>query len=224
MFFEKFLNSKFYAVIEMIVKIVWLNIITLITSVLGLFLFTFGPALLSGVYVAKLIINKYEGPILKVYFKAFKRFYKKGTLIFLIYSGLLILFSFNVYFFLEKMNQNFLWFDLIAFLITILLLMLTIPGLIHSLLIFSCFEKNSIKSLIIDGFKLSMAFILNGILFSIVLTAIIVLALVVPLTIFLVSFVTLVFAVEVIMFRPYDKIEFFDKKSTKIADELIREI
>jgi len=224
MFFEKFVNSKFYAIIELIVKIVWLNLLTLFTTILGLVLFTFGPALLSGVYCAKLIINKYEGPISKVYFKAFKRFFKKGTPIFLIYSIFIALFSFNIYFFIEKMNQEFLWIDLILFLITLLLLIIAIPGLIHSLLIYSCFEKNSIKSLLIDGFKLSMAFILNGILVSIILIGIIALSLVVPFAILLVSFVILLFAIELIMFRPYDKIEFFGKKSTQIADELTREV
>lgn len=224
MFFEKFVNSKFYYIIDLIVRIIWLNIITLITILLGLVLFSFGPAILSGVYVAKLISNKYEGPILKVYLKAFKRFYKKSTVLFLIYAILIFLFSFNIYFFINKMNQEFHWFDLIFFLITLLLLMISIPGLIHSLLIFSCFENNSIRSLILDGFKLSMAFILNGILFLIVLTAIIALTLVVPILLLLISLVLLVFAIEWIMFRSYDKIESFNKASTKIADELISEL
>ncbi len=221
MFFEKFVNSKLYYVIDLIVRIVWLNIITLITIALGLFFFSFGPALLAGVYVAKLILNKYEGSILKVYFKAFKRFFKKGTIIFLIYALLISIFSFNIYFFLNRMNQEFFWVDLICFLITFLLLLISIPGLIHSLLIFSCFENNSIKSLIIDGLKLSMAFILNGILFSIVLAGIVALTLVVPFLLVLISVVLLLFAIELIMFKPYDKIEFFNKVSSKIANELV---
>lgn len=69
-----------------------------------------------------------------------------------------------------------------------------------------------------------MAFILNGILVSIILIGIIALSLVVPFAILLVSFVILLFAIELIMFRPYDKIEFFGKKSTQIADELTREV
>ncbi len=221
MFFEKFVNSKFYYIIDLIVRIIWLNIIILLTTLLGLVLFSFGPALISGVYVAKLISKKYEGSIFKVYLKAFKRFYKKGTILFLIYGVLIFLFSFNIYFFINKMNQEFLWFDLAFFLITLLLLLIAIPGLVHSLLIFSCFEKNSIWSLILDGFKLSMAFILRGILFLIVLTAIIAITLVVPVLLIFISLVILVFAVEWIMFRAYDKIEFFDKASMKITDELV---
>ncbi len=224
MFFEKFVNSKFYYITDLIVRIIWLNIIILITTVLGLVIFSFGPALLSGVYVSKLIINKYEGSIFKVYIKAFKRFYGKGTILFLIYSLLISLFSFNIYFFINKMNEEFYWYDLVFFLITFLLLLIAVPGLIHSLLIFSCFENNSIRSLILYGFKLSKAFILKGIFFLIVLTAIVALTLVVPILLLLISLVLLVFAIELILFRSYDKIETFNNASTKIAKELTEEV
>lgn len=215
MFFEKFVNSKFYHIIDLIVRIIWVNIITLLTIILGV-----GPAILSGVYVMKLILNKYEGPILKVYLKTFKRFYKKSIPIFLIYAVFMTLFVYNIYFFIFKMNEDFMWFDLFSFLITFLLLIISIPGFIHSLLIYSCYENNSIKSLIIDGLKLSMAFILNGLLFIVALIGIIALVLILPFSIVFVGVVLFLLAIELILFRPYDKIDFFGKISTKIADEL----
>ena len=71
--------------VDKIVRILWVNLLVLITIVLGLFLFSFGAAIMSGTYVIKLISQKYEGPILPVFLKAFKKFYKKSTVISLIY-------------------------------------------------------------------------------------------------------------------------------------------
>lgn len=221
MFFEKFVNSKFYHYLDYMVRIILTNIITLITITLGLFIFSFGPAILSGVYVVKAITNKYEGPILPIYIKAFKRFYKKGVLISIIYFVFIFLFAFNIYYFLTKMEIEFLWFDFLSFIIMILLLLLSIPGLFHSLLIYTCYEKNSIKCLLVDGLKLSIAFVLRGIVFIVLSFMIVFISLIVPVVLFLISVFLFLLTIEFVLFKAYDKISFFDNMSNKRLEEII---
>lgn len=220
MFFEKFVNSKFYYILDQIVRVLWLNVLTLFFSLIGLVLFGFGPAILAGVYVVKLMINKYEGPITRVFFKAFKRFYKKATIIFVLFAIFIGLFSFNLYYYITKMNQSFLWFDFILFLVNFLLLILAFPAMVHSLLIYSCYESNSIRSLIIDGFKLSIAFIVRGLIFVVISFVILFINLLVPVTLFLVGLFLYLLAIELVLFRAYDKISFFGNISNERADEL----
>lgn len=224
MFFKKFVNSKFYYILDQIVRVIWLNLITLFFIVAGLVLFSFGPAILSGVYVVKLMINKYEGPILPVYFKAFKRFYKKGILISLIYLVFLFLLSFNIYYYIFKMEDVFLWFDFISFIITILVLIISFPALFHSLLIYSCYEDNSLKSILIDGFKLSVAFILRGIIFIIMTFMILYLSLLMPIILIIISVFILLLAIELVLFRGYDKVEIFKNQGIKKAEELSSQV
>lgn len=223
MFFERFTNSKFYHVLDQMVRVVWLNLLSMISIIIGIFFFGFAPALLAGVYVIKLMFRKYEGSIFKIFYQTFKRFYKKATIIFMIYSILIGLFAFNLYFFLEKMSLEVVWYDLGLFLITLFLLILAVPASIHSLLIYSCYENNSIKSLIIDGFKLSAAFIVRGCLFMIALFLVIYLTLIVPLTLLLFNWVLLWVAIEFILFKAYDKFSVFEDKSIKKAEQLVSE-
>jgi len=220
MFFERFTNSKFYHVLDQIVRVVWLNLLSLIFIGIGLFFFSFAPALLAGVYVIKLLLHKYEGSIFKVFFQTFKKFYKKATMIFMIYSVLIGLFMFNLFFFLEKLSVEVVWYDLILFLLTLLLLILSVPALIHSLLLYSCYEGNSIRSLIIDGFKLSAAFIIRGLLFMVSLFLVIYLTLIIPLALLIISWILLWTAIELLLFKAYDKYSVFELKSVKIAEQL----
>src|SRR5690554_1538301 len=167
--FERIVNSKIYRIIDQIVKIVWLNILVLITTVLGLFFFTFGPSLIAGTYVVKLIYQNYEGPITKIYFKAFKEFFLKSMFIFLIYSLVIFILCFNIYYFMFQMEKEFNWLIFISFMISFVALGISIISLIQSLLLSSCFKKSTILDLIKTGVKLTAAFTVRGILLILVL-------------------------------------------------------
>ncbi len=219
MFFEKFINSKFYYVSNLILRVIWLNVIMLVTTVIGLFFFTFGPTLLAGVYTTKLIFQKYEGSVFQAFFKAFKKYYKKATLIFILYSLFIGLLGFNIYYFLIKMNDIFYWFDFFSFMISLILFIFSFSAMIHSLLIYSCYEDNKLKDYILDGYKLSFAFIVRNLLLMAFLLGLVYLSLLVPFITAIISLFLLVAAIELIVFKGYDKISAFKNLSDEKAQE-----
>lgn len=218
--FEKIVNSKIYHIIDLVVKILWLNILVLFTTILGLFFLSFGPALMAMTYTIKLINQKYEGSIWRVYYKAFKKFYKKTTLIFLIYSIILIVLTFNVYYFINMMEDRFSWFYYIAFIITFLVYIISISSSIHSMLLSTCYPNSKISDLFNSGFKLTFALTLRSLIFILILLGVIVITFIIPLLLLLVSMVSIGFSIDIILFKPYDSVKMFDNKSNQIAENL----
>lgn len=218
--FEKIVNSKIYNIVDRIVRVFWVNILMIGTIVLGLFFFTFGPAVLAGTYVIKLIYQKYEGPILPLYIKAFKRFYKKGTSIFLIYSLVIFVLAFNIFFFIKQMEEVFTWLSFISFMIMFIAFGIAVISMFHTLLLSTCFPSSKNIDLIKSGIKLTFAFILRGILFGFLVLGLIALTWLVPIIVFLISFYFLALAIEFILFKPYSSVKIFNNVSDNIADEL----
>lgn len=219
--FEKIVNSKAYEVINKIVNIFWLNILMLATTILGLFFFTFGAALMAGTYVIKLLSEKYEGPILPVYIKAFKKFYKKSTLISLIYIVFLLLIAYNIYFFIELITVDFSWFGYISFIVMLLAFIIGFIAMIHSLLISTCFPKSANFTIIKSGIKLTFAFTLKGLIFFFLTLALIALTYLIPILSFLISFYILGILIEYVLFKAYDKVNIFSNISSNVANELL---
>ncbi|NLN50312.1 MAG: DUF624 domain-containing protein [Acholeplasmataceae bacterium] len=220
--FEKIINSKIYNVIDKIVKVFWVNILTFLATVLGLVFFSFGPAILAGTYTVKLIYQKYEGPVFPVFYNAFKRFYKRGTIIFLIFVILLFVLGFNNYYFFTKLEKQFDWYSFIMLIVMFFFFSISLVSLFHSLLLATCFSQTNIFELIKNGIKLTFAFILRSLVFLILLMLLIFISYIAPILIFLLSFFTLVTIIEFILFRAYDKIEMFDNISNQVAQQLIR--
>lgn len=218
--FEKIVNSKIYNIVDLIIKVIWVNLLMLITSVLGLFIFTGGTSILAGTYVIKLIYQKYEGPVLSIYFKAFKRFYKKSAVIFLIYSIAIGLLLFNVQFFIFQMEEQFTWFSFIYFMLSLIIGYMLFVSMFHSLLLSSTFGVSSIKDLIFNGVKLSFAFTGRGLLFFTLMFLILGLSVLIPVVIPLISFFLICISTEFVLFRAYNKIPMFDNVADKVAHEL----
>lgn len=217
--FERLVNSKFYSFLDQLAKVVWINLLTLFFLVIGLVLFTGGPALLAGIYSTKLLINKYEGPIFPVFMKAFKEFYKKATLLFIVYFIFITLLIFNIYFFFNSLEVEFSFMALISFVITLLLIIITVPAMFHSLLTYSCYKENGFKSLLVDGFKLSIAFIVRGLILIVGIFLLVFGSLLVPILLVIFSVFGLLLLVELVIFRGYDKTKFFNDKGIKKAME-----
>lgn len=221
MFFEKFVNSKFYKIVDYIVKVVMLNTISVLFVILGLVFFTLGPVILAGVYSIKLMLSKYEGSIFRVFITAFKRFYVKATQISAFYLVLIIIVTFNIFFFINQMEKAFDWFSFISFMIMLLVIIFAIPAYIHSLLIYSCYEDSTFQELIFDGFKLSFAYVFRGLLFMVILFNLIYVSLLIPIVAVIIGFFLIQLSIEFLLFKPYDKIDSFDNNSNKKAEELL---
>ncbi|MDF2698704.1 MAG: hypothetical protein K0Q49_260 [Haloplasmataceae bacterium] len=97
--FESFINGKVYEAFNWIFKMLLINLLWLITTVLGLGIFTFMPATIALFILVKSVINNEEVPIIKTFFKIVKKEYIKSQKIFLVLLiiGSIIYFNFKFY-------------------------------------------------------------------------------------------------------------------------------
>jgi len=220
--FEKIVHSKVYWFIDHILKILFINFLMLISLILGLVIFSIGPTILAGVYTTKLVYQKYEGSIWTVYFTAFKRFYKKSTLISFIYVIVGLVLAYNINYFYNGVENDFTWYSFVFLILTIMFFSFISISYINTLLIYSCFDQSDYKDLFKNGMKLTLAFMIRSVLATITIILIIILSLVVPIIVLLISFYLFTLIVEMIIFKAYDKIKAFDNISTTTANSLIR--
>lgn len=137
--YEKFINSWFYKLMEKIYQLIILNLLTVLTIVLGLGIFTLLPSLVSLVTVLKSYKNDASFPIFKGYFLTFKKCYKDAELLSLPFFGLLFLFTFNAYYFYCWLLESPTFFFSIAYYVTLIVDIVVLLGFINSAFICSYF-------------------------------------------------------------------------------------
>lgn len=103
--FEKLFNSKFYAFFEMAYRLLVVNLLFILCSVLGLVVFSTIPALIASITVVKSISHDSSFPLVKTYFNIFKKQLKANMLLSLVFlfAGAILLF--NTYFFYLGMQE-----------------------------------------------------------------------------------------------------------------------
>lgn len=152
--YEKFVNSWFYKLMEKIYQLIILNLLTILTIVLGLGVFTFLPSLVSLVTVIKSYKNDASFPLFKGYFLAFKKCYKDAEILFLPFLGLLFLFTFNAYYFYCWLLESPTLFFNIAYYVTLIIDIIVLLGLINSAFVCSYFPYLTIGKKFKYSFKI----------------------------------------------------------------------
>lgn len=137
--YEKFVNSWFYKLMEKVYQLILLNLLTVLTIVLGLGVFTLLPSLVSLVTVIKSYKNDASFPLVKGYFLTFKTCYKDAELLFLPFLGLLFLFTFNAYYFYCWLFESPTLFFSIAYYVSLIADGIVLVGFINSAFICSYF-------------------------------------------------------------------------------------
>ena len=76
-FTKKYVNSKFYHFTDFLFKFIMLNILMIITSILGLIIIGLPISILTGVLTLRMIYKKGASGVFKIYFKTLKYVLKK---------------------------------------------------------------------------------------------------------------------------------------------------
>lgn len=160
--FEKMVNSKFYTITDWLYKLFLLNAYGFLLNVFGLIIFAFMPAIIAIYLVVNELIHGKDFPLLKTYFKAFKKVYFRSQKLFVVYlitSGILYL-NFKVY----SENPSPDLFYQVGILVTLFLGVLAIISLIHLLPLFIYFPTVPIHKLILASIKVAIAYPITTIL------------------------------------------------------------
>ena len=101
-------TNKLYAFFNVASYIVFANMLMFFVSIFGLVIFTFMPALVALYIMINSLYFKSNYPIVKSFFKIFKKEYIRSQRIFmaLLIMGLII--GFDIYFFYTKIDGSFI--------------------------------------------------------------------------------------------------------------------
>ena len=127
-------NSKkgFSKTINFIYRLTILNIITFITIVLGLGIFSFLPALVSLVVLLQYPEEDTIGRMIKLYFRVFKKIYLKAELVFLILISLIFLDAVSIFYFYCWLLESTAFVYVIAYYIVLFVELFFVLALINS--------------------------------------------------------------------------------------------
>jgi uncharacterized membrane protein YesL len=177
-FFEKYINSKFYAYTEYLFKIIWLSVLMFLTMILGLFVVGFPLAISAGVFTIAALKENKDLSVGSYYFQILKNIFKKPFKIWFFFLPLLMVLTFNLVFF-QKGFEDFSWFYFISYMLTFLVFLITIIALFHALVITVIYDEKVI-TLVKYSYLLSVAFIVRGIIFILIAMGIVFLAIWIP--------------------------------------------
>ena len=127
-------NSKrgFSKIINFIYRLTILNIITFLTIVLGLGIFSFLPALVSLVVLLQYPEEDTIGRMIKLYFRVFKKIYFKAELVFFIFAGLIFLDAVSIFYFYCWLLESTAFIYVIAYYVVLFVELYFILALINS--------------------------------------------------------------------------------------------
>lgn len=162
-FFEKYINSKFYSVIEYIYRFVTLNLAFIALSILGFGIFSIFPAFITLTYFIKKIIEKKNFNVGE-FIQIFKENYLKSEVMFLIYLLIGLVFSFNTYYFISAVLELNNILNIIGLVLAILLDVFFLMSVIQSILIIIYFPDSKIKEIIKCSFIFTMDYFPKNIL------------------------------------------------------------
>lgn len=162
--YEKIVNSNWYAVLEKILNLVLINLLWFLISFFGLGLLTIYPATLVVFMLVSLIIENKTFPVLKGFFKLLIKFYWKAQKIFLIFLTIGIILFFNIRFYYFQLTERFTYIALIGFVLTLLIILLTIFALIHSFFIILYFPDFKTFKTIKFSYLFGIAFAFSSLL------------------------------------------------------------
>ena len=104
--FEKLYNSRFFTFFEFFYRLVILNFITVLFSILGLVVFSLMPALVALIIIIRSLKGDNEFPVLTTYINAFVKNYRRVLKLSIFYLIIGLVLVFNTYFFYLGYVQN----------------------------------------------------------------------------------------------------------------------
>lgn len=151
--YEKIANSKVFRFLEYLYKLIILNMVTFLTIVLTLGL-TLMPALTAMFVIIKGMKEQEEFPIVSTYFRAYANVFKKMIVIEILFFAFFALYSFNIYYFYEMVQEYQGLYNEIAYYVCLIILVIFIIAFINSCIVCVYFPHLSRKKNIKYSFVL----------------------------------------------------------------------
>ncbi len=195
--FEKLVNSKINVFADWVIRLVMINLMVIISSLL---IITIYPALSAGYNLFHDYVNGKNPKLFKGYYQYFKESFKQKIIIGSI-IGISILIGFlNVRYYSTVLETTSSAFYLIGYYVTLALLAALYAGSFYSIVVFRVSPKLKIKTIIKVSFVLAGKFYFRTLLLVIVNTSVVFLLIYPPTAmIFIFAGVSIVLVLDVLI-------------------------
>lgn len=200
-------NSKkgFYKTINFIYRLTILNIITFITIVLGLGIFSFLPALVSLIVLLQYPEEDTIGRMIKLYFRVFKKIYFKAELVFLILASLVVLDAVSIFYFYCWLLESSAFFYVIAYYVVLFVEIYFILALVNSCFIIVYYPHLKLFKVIKYSFNTIVAVMLKMVFIFLLLIGTIYISILFVPALPLISISLFMFCAYKLLDEPYKK-------------------
>lgn len=152
--FDKFFDSKFFTVLEYLYRLILLNLLTIIFTVLTLVVFGLFPAFIALVICIKSMYKDTEFPLIKSYFYCFIKNYKKGMILSIFFILLGAFLTVDTYYFYCAVSDWGGFFYEMGYYVLLALDCVFILALINSFFVYVYFPELKYFKMIKYSFKL----------------------------------------------------------------------
>ncbi|MCU0104269.1 DUF624 domain-containing protein [Acholeplasma vituli] len=204
-FFERYVNSKLYQYTDLLFKMIWLNLLMILTTVVGLGVFGLPIALSSGILTMRGILKKPSMNVFQTYFQVIKTKWKTALKTGLIYELLLFVLGFNMTFFYTNLDP-FNWFNFIALMITTFMWLITIVAFYHGLILTMLYPVR-FKGIFKHSYLLTVGFVLRSFIAILILFLVLYVILWIPLLGIIIGISGLLLIIAYILHKPYVEID-----------------
>lgn len=200
-------NSKkgFSKTINFIYRLIILNIITFITIVLGLGIFSFLPALVSLIVLLQYPEEDTIGRMIKLYFRVFKKIYFKAELVFLILASLVVLDAVSIFYFYCWLLESSAFFYVIAYYVVLFVEIYFILALVNSCFIIVYYPHLKLFKVIKYSFNTIVAVMLKMVFIFLLLIGTIYISILFVPALPLISISLFMFCAYKLLDEPYKK-------------------
>lgn len=155
--FEKLYNSKFYMFFEWIYRLILVNLLFILCSLLGLVIFSIIPAFIAMTTIIKSYSSDTNFPIVKTFWHIFIKHFKQNGYLSLVFLFLFLIFIFNTYFFFLGWQEYQALINEIIFNFTLVLDGIMIVAFINAIFVRVYFPNLNTKKTIKYAFVLLRA-------------------------------------------------------------------
>lgn len=181
--FERFFNSKFFKIMELLYRLLLTNLVGLLGIIIGLGLFSLMSSIVSMIIIVKSINSNTDFSIMKVFFKSFKENYKRIIVLSLFYYLFIAIAVFNAFYFYSAFIEFGGLFFEVGFNISLVVVLLVLAAFINAAFIYVYFPNLSNLKIVKYSFTLIRIIIRQFFLIVIYLIGIVLLVYTIPLLI-----------------------------------------
>jgi len=204
--FEKVYNSPIYVIFEFLYRLIIINLLFVLTTILGLGVFTVMPAMVSLLILVRSLNHETSFPIVSAFVQAFRKNYKRVFMLSIFYGIIAIVFVFNTLYFYLFLQETNSFIHQILFYIMLILDAVVFVASVNACFVYVYFPNLSNKKIIKYSFVLLRAIPIQSVVIFGMILGMIFVAYVMPILIVLILVSLFAYIIQLAIDKTYRRL------------------